>query len=345
MIQQLLRWGREFWVFAAVLLLLALAFGISDPAWAAPPAADNYQTVPKPTPTAGTGPVATATPRPDDDDEDGDGGSGAAPAPQDRDVPAFIILGEAAAPASGLTATITVATLNVREGPGVEYAVVGTLFAGDVVNVLFRNEANTWYYICCVPETGGGGWASAQLLSLGFDRAASADLIPVTVAGEGVEASAASVASETETAATDETIAAADNLPIELRVRMNPPFLAQGQTGQLVLRVSNPNLEEALNVEVTDELTAELELVEAVASGGGAVTQEVSVAGLPIVLAKWDAIPAGGDVRLVLTVRVAEGLSDGAVFDNMAAAVGSNTGYATGSVTIGMPPVALPDFQ
>ena len=65
------------------------------------------------------------------------------------------ILGEAVAPASGLTATITVATLNVREGPGVEYAVVGTLFAGDVVNVLFRNEANTWYYICCVPETGG----------------------------------------------------------------------------------------------------------------------------------------------------------------------------------------------
>ena len=130
------------------------------------------------------------------------------------------------------------------------------------------------------------------------------------MAGEGVEASAASVASETDTAATDETIAAADNLPIELRVRINPPFLAQAQTGQLVLRVSNPNLEKALNVEVTHQLTAELELVEAVASGGGAVTQEVSVAGLPIVLAKWDAIPAGGDVRLVLTVRVAEGLTD-----------------------------------
>lgn len=344
MIQQLLRWGREVWVAAAVVALLALAFAVSDPAWAAPPAADNYQTVPKPTPTAGTGPVATATPRPDDDDDDEDAG-GIPPAPQDRDVPAFIILGESLAPASGLTATITVVTLNVREGPGVEYAVVGTLFAGDVVNVLFRNEANTWYYICCIPETGGGGWASAQLMSPDFDRAASADLIPVTGAEGPIEASVASVVAESETAASEEMAGTASDLPIALYVRMNPPFLAQGQTGQLVLRVSNPNLDEALNVELSDELTAELELIEAVASGGGVVSQDVSAAGLPIVLAKWDSIPAGEDVRLVLTVRVAEGLLNGAVFDNMAAAVGSNTGYATGSITIGMPPLALPDFQ
>ncbi len=346
MIQQGIGWGRRYWVFIATLLLLALAFGVSAPAWAAPPSSTKYQTVPKPTPTAGADPVATATPRPDGGDSGGSGSETGGAAPSDREVPAFVIAGESAVPASGLTATVTVVTLNVREGPGVDYPVVGSLSAGDVVNVLWRNAENTWLYVCCIPGTELGGWVSAQLLSLDFDRATSADVIPVYADAAAGAPVAGAASAQAPVSASDSPTATVDaTLPLQLKVNLVPRFLSQGETGQLNLQVSNPNLEDALDVEVSDQLPPQLELVSASASGEGAVTQQTAPTGEPIVLATWDRIPAGEDVRLKLTVRVVESLDDGVVFDNLAAAQGSNTGYASGSITIGMPPVLLPDFQ
>jgi uncharacterized repeat protein (TIGR01451 family) len=346
MMKRILGWGQRYWVFAVTMLLLALAFAVAAPAWAAPPSADDYQTVPKPTPTSDSQPVATATPRPDDDDDDGgEGVSGDSSEPADREVPVFIIPDQAAVPASGLTASVTVANLNVREGPGIEFAVVGRLSAGDVVNVLWRNEDNTWLNVCCTPDTEVGGWVSSQLLSLDFDRAASAELIPVYLDETLIAQSTGDVADAQIAASEAATVTTSTALPIQVRSQLNPPFLRQGEIGDLVIRVSNPNPEDALNVELSDQLPAELELVETFASDDGVVEQQTTEDGQPLVLVTWDTVTAGDVVRLVLTVRVAEDVADGTVFDNLAAASGSNTGYATGSITIGTPPRSLPDFR
>lgn len=48
---------------------------------------------------------------------------------------------------SAVSATITNPTLNVRGGPGVNYAAIGTLKAGDVVQVIGRNADTTWLVI------------------------------------------------------------------------------------------------------------------------------------------------------------------------------------------------------
>ena len=340
LIRYLAGWARRFWVIGAAVALLTTAFAVSAPAWAAPPSSVKYQTVPKPTATPGGDPVATATPRPDDDDDDdqdtGNGNTGGA-ADVERDVPVFSFGPEQSA--QMLSATVTIATLNVREGPGIGFPIVGALSSGDVVNVLWRNEKNTWWYICCIPGTSDEGWTSAQLLEPDFDRAASADLIPVF--GAEPEVVAAAQADQVIPVPTRASAA----LPIVLSVSLSPPFMRQGQTGELVLEVSNPNLEDALNIELSDQLPPELELVGASASGQGRVSEQASDAGSPLVLVKWETVPAGESVQAVLSVKVADDLPDGVVFDNLAAARGSNAAYASGAVTIGMPPVLLPDFQ
>lgn len=335
MLHEMKRWARRYWVFLAALMLLVLAFGVAAPAWAAPPSAQKYQTVPKPTPRPDDGDddaVPTATPRPDDDD-------GGSPDAGDRTVPVFVIdQEETEAPlASALTASVTVAQLNVRSGPGTEYPVIGSLTAGDVVNVLWRNAANTWLYVCCIPGSTTGGWVSSQLLSLNFDRATSADVVPLF--DDGSESAAA------ETAQSASAASSGSALPLQLSLSLSPELIAQGETGLLVLQVTNPNQEPVLNVEVSDQLPPELELVSVAATAGGTVSQRTGDTDSSLVVTEWASIPAGGSARVVLTVRVADSLTDGAVFDNLAGAQGSNTGYASAGVTIGMPPALLPDFQ
>jgi uncharacterized protein YgiM (DUF1202 family) len=52
-------------------------------------------------------------------------------------------------------------TLNVRQGPGLDYAVVGTLQFGEYVNLLGRNEDSSWLYI---QKNALTGWiASAEV--------------------------------------------------------------------------------------------------------------------------------------------------------------------------------------
>lgn len=50
---------------------------------------------------------------------------------------------------------------NVRSGPGTSYGVVDTLSAGELVDVVECNAANTW---CRIFHTGPDGWVSRSLL-------------------------------------------------------------------------------------------------------------------------------------------------------------------------------------
>lgn len=63
--------------------------------------------------------------------------------------------------------------VNVREGPGVVFAVVGTVSRGEGFDVQARNAAGNWYRFCCVE--GSRGWIYAPLLRCTDDD----DEIPV----------------------------------------------------------------------------------------------------------------------------------------------------------------------
>ena len=330
-------WLRRYWVAAAIGAIMALAFGLAaeGPAWAAQPAAKVYQTVPRPTATPDNGPVATATPRPDDNG-DRDGGSGGTGGQEEDGGSAPVFFFAPPDASADLTAVVTVATLNMREGPGAAFPAAGVLRSGDEVQVLARNEANTWWLVCCVPGTSDQGWVSAQLVEPKFERAQSAGLIPVF----GAQAEVA--AAETPEPAAQ---AQAARLPLVLDVSLDPPIVWQGQTADLILEVSNPNLEDVRNVELSDQLPAQLELVSLSASNGGRVSEQTTPEGATLILARWNTAPAGASVRAVITVKVVEDVEDGEVFDNLAAVRGTNATYTTGAVSIGMPPKLLPDFR
>lgn len=54
--------------------------------------------------------------------------------------------------------------VNVREGPGVVFAVTGTVARGEGFDVQARNAAGDWYRFCCVG--GSRGWIYAPLYEL-----------------------------------------------------------------------------------------------------------------------------------------------------------------------------------
>jgi hypothetical protein len=70
-----------------------------------------------------------------------------------------------ATPTPQVFAQSRTALQNVRRGPGVNYAVIGSISRGQRVEILKRNETNTWYYICC-SSSGLPGWVFADLLTL-----------------------------------------------------------------------------------------------------------------------------------------------------------------------------------
>jgi hypothetical protein len=337
MIHQALEHVRRYWVLVTAVALLVVAFGVSSPAWAAPHPSAKYQTVPRPTPTSEGDAVATATPRPEDDDnEDTSGDDLSGPVDQtQREVPVYVI-GETDA-VGDFTASVTSATLNVREGPGITYAVVGTLSQDDVVNVLGRTVDNAWLYVCCIPGTTIQGWTSARLLRLDFDLVASAELIPVLGADDGPTVTAA--------ASVEAASATGAKLPVTFEMSISPELPIQGQDATILVKLVNPNADDLLKIEVSDQLPSQLELVDVTASSRGTVVEQKSGDGLPIVLARWNTVPAGAEVELTIEVRVIDDVADGSVFDNLASVTGSNSSYASGAITIGMPPSMLPDFQ
>ena len=67
----------------------------------------------------------------------------------------------AAAPAlaaDGPQLTVKVATLNLRQGPGTNYAVIGKLTQGAQAAVIGRNAAGDWYQVR--PTGGSTGWVT-----------------------------------------------------------------------------------------------------------------------------------------------------------------------------------------
>ncbi|MCC6169765.1 MAG: SH3 domain-containing protein [Caldilineaceae bacterium] len=344
--KQLAHWLRQYWVIG-VAALLGAALWAGSPAWAAPVARPLNQTVPRPTPTSESNPVATATPRPGDGDDGGGGGGGGDSGQPDSPsgpVDNSDIFGQPApgggAAVTGHSATVDVATLNVRQGPGTTFPVVGSLRAGDTVTVTARNEDASWWYICCATDTGAQGWASAQLLTPSFDRAQAATLLPLfgtpptpaaatPVAGNAAPPKAGAVLPE----------------PLAVEFLLDPPFVWQGITGTLEIRISNPNTTAVNRAQLSDELPAALTLLDVSVDGGGKVERINTAAGRPLIVARWPTVAAGASVSALITFQVDSDLADGDVIDNLIAVRGTNAAYQTDAVTIGMPPLEPPLFE
>lgn len=187
------RWMGSHWLVITI-AILTMALGLFTLAGGQPVQAASEvefnQTVPPPTPRPPAEPTKP-TPAPDnndnndDDNNDDDNNAGGAytPAPAQPatgDKPAA----PAAAAPDGLTAVVQALTLNVRQGPGTSFPVVGKLRQDTVVTVLGRNQAGDWWSICCVPDTTTPGWVSASFLTPNFaaDLAAGLPVVGASVA-------------------------------------------------------------------------------------------------------------------------------------------------------------------
>jgi hypothetical protein len=245
------------------------------------------------------------------------------------------LLAEPSEPANvALMANVAVTTLNMREGPGTEFGIVGSVSQGTTLTVLSRNAAGTWWYVCCIPGTDTAGWASAELLeTVGFDRAQANDLLPIF--GEEIEVAA--VQPTTNITATD--------LPLMFQISLIPPYAWQGQRAEMVLAVANPNKVPIEDAELSDELPNELAVANVTAMTGGTISRERVPGGRTLVVVAWPEIGPGQTVTATIAVTVTQALSDGAVIDNLAAVRATNSRYTTSAITIGMPPALLPDFQ
>jgi len=337
------------WLALLGALALAGVLLIESPAWAAPVLRPLNQTVPRPTPTSSGDPVATATPRPDDNGDNGDtGGDDGAPSDDEGNGSGELQLfpqQPGGSDDTGLGAMVTVAVLNLREGPGTGFAVLGSFTTGDRINVVSRSADGAWWYVCCLPGTTVAGWVSAQLVAPDFDRAQANTLIPIF----GSEPEATPQPSVTGTPQPDarpgQPAAQPAALPLSLDFMLDPPFVWQGITATLTISVNNPNAVDVQNVELSDELPATLQLVSVTADADGEIEQITTPTGNTLIIVRWATIPANTGVSADLVLTIDSTLSDGAVVDNLVAARGGNAPYNSTALTIGMPPVSPPAFE
>jgi uncharacterized repeat protein (TIGR01451 family) len=244
-----------------------------------------------------------------------------------------------------LSATVNAERLNMRSGPGVDFDIVAKLERNNAVAVLARNGRGDWWYICCAADTTTRGWVSAPYLTSSFDQAAALQLIPLFTDTASTITATQSI---TATAPATETVIASAVTPtstaLSAAMGLFPPFAMQGERAQIVITVTNTTPVTASNVTVRNELPPALIFVEAIAHSG-AVEQETTDSGATVIALLWQEIGSSSQVSAAITVDIASDLADGAIVDNLAAVTAGNANDVTIGMSIGMPPVAPPDFR
>ena len=131
-----------------------------------------FQTIPPTPPPAPTAPPPTPTPRPRENKQNPPTSPMSTPTATGETAPA------SGATTSTLTGVINATTLNMRQGPGATFPVLGRLPNGTLVTVIARNADNTWLNICCLPDGQTQGWVSAQFVTPNYS-AAELEVLPV----------------------------------------------------------------------------------------------------------------------------------------------------------------------
>jgi uncharacterized protein YgiM (DUF1202 family) len=362
---------RANWIGIVAIILAVLVLLANRAAWAAPP---NQTVPPRPTDTPTPAPQATNTPDNDDDDDD----QQQQPTSTPTSTP-----GQPAQPAQpageALTGVVTAERLNVREGPGTDFAVVGRVLQGETVRILERNEAGSWWRICCASGTETEGWVSAQFIQPNFDATQANTLIPVagaapapapttapTVAAsdtttttttastttiptttvESTTTTTPTVEATTTTTATAEIAeAVTPTLSLDLIITQVPTFAWQGQELELQFVITNPGDTTASDVELRDELMPELTFVSADIFDNGELEEQTGDEGRFVFSIRWLELGPGESLTARVTLQVAEDVPDGAVIDNLAVVSAENAAPYTAGISIGLPPTTPPDFQ
>ena len=195
-----MRWARRYWLALAVLGLATVLVFAGQPVLAADGQPDINQTVPPATPRP-TALAPTPTPKPNNTSNDNDTAPTPTPAAAGETAPTSgdPVTAPAGTTGSALTAVVQAVTLNVRQGPGTTFPVVGKLTQGGVVTVIGRNQAGDWWNVCCVPGSETPGWVSAQFASPNFsaDQAAALPVVDGTTATAVATTAATTVATTT----------------------------------------------------------------------------------------------------------------------------------------------------
>ncbi|MCE7988902.1 MAG: DUF3048 domain-containing protein [Caldilinea sp. CFX5] len=78
--------------------------------------------------------------------------------------------------------------VNLRGGPGTNYAIVGQVRTGDQINIVGRNEASDWWRVCCPLGENAESWVNAQFvdLPLAADQSAAIPLATIPTPPEPV---------------------------------------------------------------------------------------------------------------------------------------------------------------
>ena len=101
----------------------------------------------------------------------------ATPTPAEEQPPAADVP-EMSAPTAepGQPTMITLVDLNVRQGPGTNYGVVGALRGGSSALIVGRSPDGAWWKIACPPGSGTECWSSALP---NYSSSANAQNVPV----------------------------------------------------------------------------------------------------------------------------------------------------------------------
>lgn len=166
---------RRPWLPFAAVALVAVLLLVGQPLFAADAQPTINQTVPPATPRP-----TVENPNDDNNDDNDDNNNnnnnnsgstdtGSATQPADAAAATSDVAQTAAVTSTtGLTATVNVLALNVRQGPSTTFPVVGKLTQNAIVGIEARNAAGDWLLVCCIPGTTTPGWVSASLVVPGF---------------------------------------------------------------------------------------------------------------------------------------------------------------------------------
>lgn len=63
-----------------------------------------------------------------------------------------------------MTGVVVGGLINLRQGPGTQFEMVGEIPLGNTVSIVARNEDNTWWEVCCPTGKGQTSWIAPEFL-------------------------------------------------------------------------------------------------------------------------------------------------------------------------------------
>lgn len=299
---------RRHWLLLLFTILVgaSLAAQANGGALAAP--LEQGRTVPTATPTnPGRGEPTptrvraepTATPRPSATPAVGNGAGGGGGASATSTV------------APPLLGAVSVAQLTLYGEPSLTAQSVGSLLQGARVELLGRTANGSWLHVCC-SAGGATGWVLARFIEGDFDLST----LPLVTGG-----------------------ASAPSTTLGLSMSVSNAAVRPGQAVELTFIITNQGDAAAQEVQLYNELPAQLRFVRFQAPGAQVMRQDA------LLSARWPELAAGQSLTATLSLQVASNVRPSQIIDNLAGVRAANATDVGMGVSLGLPPAAPPDFR